>query len=174
MKLRRGFTLVELLVVIVVIAILVSIVVVGFANVQKRARDEVRKQDLASLAKALELYNNDNGPMSTSSNCGSGGNGSGWVNFTYSGYTSISNCLINAKALKSQLVSPAKTDSCTSGNLSCDAYMKTTCIQSGRTVSYLYANLETVPNTASDTNSTCDASHDTNYGMNYFVKVVDR
>lgn len=174
MKLRRGFTLVELLVVIVVLAILVSIVVVSYASIQKRARDEVRKQDVASFAKGIELYNSDNGPMYTSSGCGSGGNGSGWINYTYSGYNSIATCLLTAKSLKVQLLTPSKTNSCSAVNTSCDAYMKYTCTQSGRTVTYVYANLETVPRTATATDGTCDATIDSNYGMNYFVKVTER
>lgn len=52
----RGFTIVELLVVIVVIGILVSVTVVAFTGVQKRARDSQRLSDVAVIVKALELY----------------------------------------------------------------------------------------------------------------------
>lgn len=53
---KKGFTLVELLVTISIIAILSSIGLVIFRSVQLTARDGIRKQDLHSLARALEFY----------------------------------------------------------------------------------------------------------------------
>ncbi|AHB42067.1 PilE-like protein [Candidatus Saccharibacteria bacterium RAAC3_TM7_1] len=53
---HRGFTIVELLIVIVVIAILAAITVVAYNGIQQRARDAQRLQDITSIAKALELY----------------------------------------------------------------------------------------------------------------------
>lgn len=60
-KKQKGFTIVELLIVIVVIAILATISIVAYNGVQQRARDSQRKSDLAAIAKALELYRVDNG-----------------------------------------------------------------------------------------------------------------
>ncbi len=45
-KAEQGFTLVELLIVIVVIAILAAIVISTFAGVQARARDTERQTDV--------------------------------------------------------------------------------------------------------------------------------
>lgn len=174
MKSRRGFTIVELIIVIVVISILATIVTVSYTGVQKRGRDAIRRQDIENLSKALEMYNSDNGPMYTGSSCGSGGNGSGWVNGTYSGYTKIVDCLVNTGALRDAITSPTNATSCTSGDQKCDAYQKTTCVQSGRTVSYLYANLESVAHSSTATDSTCDATLDSSYGINYYIKVEDR
>lgn len=53
---QYGFTIVELLIVIVVIAILASITIVAFQGVQQRARDSRRVTDVNSLTKSLELY----------------------------------------------------------------------------------------------------------------------
>jgi len=53
---KRGFTLVELLVVITVITILAGISVVTYTQVQKNARDGKRKADLTSIQNNLELY----------------------------------------------------------------------------------------------------------------------
>lgn len=57
----RGFTVVELLVVIVVVAILATVTVVAYNGVQARARDGVRISTVNKLAKALEMYYLDNG-----------------------------------------------------------------------------------------------------------------
>ncbi len=59
-KLSRGFTIVELLIVIVVIAILAALSFVAYNGIQQRARDSQRQQDVRTIAKALELYFADN------------------------------------------------------------------------------------------------------------------
>lgn len=53
---RFGFTLLELLVVIGIIAILVALGAVSFSSAQKKARDTRRKADLKSMQEALESY----------------------------------------------------------------------------------------------------------------------
>jgi len=58
---RRGFTIVELLIVIVVIGILAAITIVAYNGIQKRARDTSRTTEISSLMKAIELYRIDNG-----------------------------------------------------------------------------------------------------------------
>ncbi|MGN6330311.1 MAG: type II secretion system protein [Motilibacteraceae bacterium] len=56
-----GFTIVELLIVIVVIGILVAITIVAYNGVQARARDSARIDKIKSIAQAIELYKVDNG-----------------------------------------------------------------------------------------------------------------
>jgi prepilin-type N-terminal cleavage/methylation domain-containing protein len=58
---QKGFTIVELLVVIVVIAILASISVVAYNGIQQRARDSARDSAVRSLKLALEVYKSDFG-----------------------------------------------------------------------------------------------------------------
>lgn len=60
-KSSSGFTIVELLIVIVVIAILAAITIVAYNGIQSRARDAQRAQDVKTIAKALELYYIDKG-----------------------------------------------------------------------------------------------------------------
>lgn len=72
----RGFTIVELLIVIVTIAILAAITIVAFNGVQARARDSQRRSDVTAITKALELYYIDNGKFPSGS--GSTTINSGW------------------------------------------------------------------------------------------------
>ena len=57
---RSGFTIVELLIVIVVIGILAGLVFVQFQNVQGKARDSERKADIRLLESKLAEYRADN------------------------------------------------------------------------------------------------------------------
>lgn len=50
----RGFTLIELMVAIAIVAILATVGLVVFANTQKQARDSRRTQDIAAIANALQ------------------------------------------------------------------------------------------------------------------------
>lgn len=56
----KGFTLIELMVVIAIIGIMASIGAVTFAGAQSKGRDAKRKADLDDLKKALQLYYTDN------------------------------------------------------------------------------------------------------------------
>lgn len=57
----QGFTIVELLIVIVVIAILAAISVVAYNGIQQRATNAKTEQALASWLKAIKLYKADKG-----------------------------------------------------------------------------------------------------------------
>ena len=60
-KNSSGFTIVELLIVIVVIAILAAITIVAYNGIQSRAIDTTVQTDMKNLAKQLELYKVDKG-----------------------------------------------------------------------------------------------------------------
>jgi type II secretion system protein G len=61
LKKSSGFTIVELLIVIVVIGILAAITIVAYNGVQQRARYSAMQSDISSLNKAIQLYYADNG-----------------------------------------------------------------------------------------------------------------
>ncbi len=58
---RSGFTIVELLIVVVVIAILAAISVVAYAGFQNRANDSAVQSDINNFAKKILLYYAEHG-----------------------------------------------------------------------------------------------------------------
>ncbi len=65
---QSGFTIVELLIVIVVIGILAGLVLNTFNGIQARARDDERKTDINAVQGHLEAYHADNGSYPTTAN----------------------------------------------------------------------------------------------------------
>lgn len=60
-EIKKGFTIVELLVVVSVIGILASIVYANFGSARSASRDDVRKADLKAIELALNLYKAQHG-----------------------------------------------------------------------------------------------------------------
>lgn len=60
-RFQKGFTLIEMLVVIAIISILIGIGINTFTIAQKKARDVRRKADIRAIQTALELYKQDKG-----------------------------------------------------------------------------------------------------------------
>jgi type IV pilus assembly protein PilE len=197
---RKGFTVVELIIVIVVIAILASIVLFAYPSYQMRSRNNERKSDLTQLAAALNTYAlRKNDYMGDTSNCGFLNTGNGWATFTNPGWydKSITKCLEEAGVLKlaDDILDPSgcRSDSggkCGSGSTNgtattapTTAYMKALCTKGGKKVVYVMAYLEGEPRKDAEVDALCDANTmtffnstsqkwGTNYGMNYYVKVL--
>lgn len=199
-KTINGFTVIELIIVVTVIAILAAIAYVGYNGTQERARDTKRKNDLAMIAEAIQLYREKEGhDVQTvglvKADCGrydvdgvtplGGGSsnaGGGWFNYetptnTTSYTVSVLHCLTFKGQLNESFVDPsgcATTSGSAAPGYTCSmtgyAYMKYSCIQGGQTVSYIYARLEKLPVATNETDGTCAATLDTSYGMNYYVK----
>lgn len=183
----RGFTIVELLIVISVIGILASIVLVVYPGYQMRTRDAERKSDMTQIAAALNAYAlQNNAYIETGSGCGKDGDGNGWLaaGSGVAGYTkSILACLQDAEVLSTgDFVDPS---GCTWGGGGCSAnpakaYMKATCQKGGKPITYVLAYLESEPQKVAEVDALCDAGTvtgftsttqkwGTNFGMNYYV-----
>jgi len=56
---KKGFTLVELLVVVAIIGLLTGMVVISIKTVKAKARDGQRVSNITTIATSLALYHND-------------------------------------------------------------------------------------------------------------------
>lgn len=193
---KSGFTIVELLVVIVVIGILVSISLILWPGYQQRARDSQRKSDVAQVSAALSAYVlQKNNYMVNGSGCGASGNGNGWFNAGPSDAgagaypKSILTCLQEAKVISSSgFIDPLQCAWSSGGKCGtyrgspAQAYMKATCNKNGTPVTYVMAHIEADPRKDSTIDALCDSGSlsgfdataqlwGTNYGMNYYAVV---
>jgi len=74
----KGFTIVELLIVIVVIGILATLVIVTFTGIQQKARDSKRKTDLGAIQSSLENFYGSNNYYPTLAQLNDGTPSTGW------------------------------------------------------------------------------------------------
>jgi prepilin-type N-terminal cleavage/methylation domain-containing protein len=180
---KSGFTLVELLVVLVAIGILASLVIVSFNNIQAKSRDAERISDLQNIADAISSYRAKYGnDISTGSGCGDLGNGSGWFNYTSATYPkAILTCLTEKAYLTTAFIDPFGCTTTTEAvSATCKrqgyAYMKYTTGSGDTSVTCVYARLEASGSTSDLTSanpctSASSSTVATTYGMNYAVLV---
>jgi prepilin-type N-terminal cleavage/methylation domain-containing protein len=191
MRIRKGgFTIIELMVVIVVIAILASITLVAYNNAQGNARDDRRRSDLSNIADAISLYHTKYGnDLQVGSGCGSSGNGDGWFNYEDGGtyLKSDFHCLTDAGYLEPSniLVDPFNCTTTTGSSAPyagpCKrtgyAYMKYSSGIGDTALTCVYARLEVggdasqLTSGSSPCASASSSTVATTYGMNYMVKV---
>ena len=104
---KKAFTLIELLVVIASIGLLSSVVFASLNSARAKARDAVRKQDLAQAMTALQMYYDT---YNTFVVVGSGWQGCscGWFDYQDSGAyaLSVSRALMNANFTSGEIKHP--------------------------------------------------------------------
>ena len=96
----KGFTIVELLIVIVVLGILATITVVAFSGVQQRARQSKLLSDIAIIKKEMEVYKSRNGDYPYCPSAGS------WSNGNECAY----NAPNNSQSIRNQLIADGASD----------------------------------------------------------------
>lgn len=107
-KYRSGFTIVELLIVIVVIGILAAITIVAYNGIQQRATASAASIALTQANKKLELYKVDNGTYPASGNLSAAGVTDGDVAFQYTS-NGTTFCMTGTKGTTSYKVSDSTT-----------------------------------------------------------------
>lgn len=179
-SLRSGFTTVELIVVIVIIAILATIILVAYPGYQTKIQNDTRRSDLSQVSAALKAYaQRNNNYIESGSGCGSSGNGSGWLNLSNygTGYDdSIIDCL-KAGGFLDENKSYVDPSGCLTSSVGCKSegsgYMKKNCDLDGKKTIYLLAYIvgdppidDVIDDQLCDTNMGY-----AKYKMNYYVKV---
>lgn len=134
---QKGFTIVELLIVIVVIGILVALVITTFSGIQKKARDTERQTDIKAIHGQVEAYFAQNGKYPTLANL----NDDSWVGSNLKGLDldalqdpkGSSNDLQGSAAanIYAYAVTPSGCDNGAGGD--CDTYTLTATLEGGGT-----------------------------------------
>ena len=70
---EKGFTIVELIVVIVIIGILASVTIVAYSGIQAKTKDSRRQNDMQNIINELEIYKTQNLIYPNPSSNGPGG-----------------------------------------------------------------------------------------------------
>jgi hypothetical protein len=79
--------------------------------------------------------------------------------------------LVNAGYTPKEIIDPTGARSGSDPTNTTYVYMKYSCTQNGIATAYVYAKLETVAQSSTATDATCNTTVDTQYGMNYYVRV---
>lgn len=130
---QSGFTIIELLIVIIVIGILATLVITTFSGIQKNARNRTREADINALHSQIEFHYGQSGSYPTLANL----NDSGWRSTNLKGLDAealkdpqgAASTLVTAPVAGSYAyaVTPAACDN-TAGN-ECTAYVLTATLE---------------------------------------------
>lgn len=88
--LKRGFTLIELMVVVAIIAVLAGLIYANFGDARSQSNDQIRKTDLLEVQVSLELYKGHNGKY-PAAGCSAGTDWTGASVVSASGFKTCAN-----------------------------------------------------------------------------------
>jgi prepilin-type N-terminal cleavage/methylation domain-containing protein len=148
-KREQGFTIVELLIVIVVIGILAALVITTYSGIQAKARNSERQTDVNSMQTQLEAYFAQNGHYPSLTDMNSQASG-GFVQTNMKSLDlgalkdpqGANSTLASSPAVKvySYAVSNSSSTSCESDDTTCAQYTLTATLEGGGT--YAKSNLD--------------------------------
>jgi len=143
---QSGFTIVELLIVIVIIGVLAGLVIVTFSGIQSRARDTERQTDIKSVFSHVEAYYAVNGKYPSLAQM----NDATWRSTNLQGLdkealrdpknTSYNLVSTPATNVYSYAVTASDGSACDNSTVDCSLYTLTAKLESGTT--YAKSNLD--------------------------------
>lgn len=83
MKMQKGFTLIELMIVVAIVAILATVIIPSYSDYIKRGKVTEATSNLAGLRVAMEQYYQDNRQYLNGAVCGIGATPTATQNFSY-------------------------------------------------------------------------------------------
>lgn len=171
----RGFSLVEILVTVTIIAVLTAVGVVSYSSVNKRSRDAKRKSDLEQIRSALEMYRVDTGNYPCNNTPLSPTYVQGWVSYPYASPRVSLKSVLEPDYMTTVPLDPKVTNAnlgyftVVSGNYFGYMYGAYSCTSTSRGYA-LWAQLESpsAADLATEGQGSINTYND-NYGMNYKV-----
>jgi prepilin-type N-terminal cleavage/methylation domain-containing protein len=150
MKHKKGFTLMELIIVIVILGILAAISFISYIGAQARMRDSKRKTDMQTIAGALTLYHAESKTWSligTNPTCGYTVQGVGffYIKNSLAIFQSMNNYLRTKGYLTGDArdpLCPQSQDSTVDANRICGTNHPDYILFTSATIATVYANLE--------------------------------
>ncbi len=172
---QKGFTIVELLIVIVIIGILAAVSLVAYNSAQQRARDSKRMTDLQAIVKAGQSWGVETSQTFATINAGAvGGTAIGWFDGRYTSPKSVKEVFVDSGYLSNGVQDPINR---LAGGSQASAYMIAPCDDSDDRSRVILAKLEVSPSQTviQQLGRTCSSGYYADYVNNYqmnFAKII--